>query len=150
MINLQDEKHFLVSSPSLDMMDESIPPFYVTLKVHEFLLYNFMIDSGASHNLMPKVIMGQLWLQIIRPYHVLRTFNSNKVSFLVLINDLVVTPTQILVKSIVMDIVVIDIPPKFGMLLSRSHCSKLGESDPNLKKNVKNYIYNCKYKDVVE
>lgn len=43
-----------------------------------------------------------------------------------MIEDLVVTLTQIPVKSVVLDIAVTDIPPKFGMLLSRSSCAKLG------------------------
>ncbi len=42
-----------------------------------------------------------------------------------LIKDLVVTLAQILAQSIVMDVVVIDIPPKFGMLLSRSWTARL-------------------------
>ena len=36
-----------------------------------------------------------------------------------IIKDMVVTLTQILTKSIVMDVVVADIPPKYIMLLSR-------------------------------
>ena len=42
-----------------------------------------------------------------------------------LIKDMVVTLTQLLAKSVVMDVVVADIPPKLGMLLSRSWNSKL-------------------------
>ena len=38
---------------------------------------------------------------------------------------MVVTLSQIHDKSIVMDVVVAEIPPKFGMLLSRSRASKL-------------------------
>ena len=38
---------------------------------------------------------------------------------------MVVTLAQIPAKSIIMDVVVADIPPKFGMLLSRSWDSKL-------------------------
>lgn len=47
------------------MIDEIVPPFYVTLKGHDFLLYNCMLDSGASNNLMPKVIMDQIQLQLL-------------------------------------------------------------------------------------
>jgi len=57
VISLQDEKPSVLFGPSLDLIDEIIPPFYVTLKAHDFLLYNWMLDSGSSHNLMPKVIM---------------------------------------------------------------------------------------------
>ena len=42
-----------------------------------------------------------------------------------LIKDLCVSLTQIPAKSLVMDIVVADIPPKYGTLLSRSWGAKL-------------------------
>lgn len=42
-----------------------------------------------------------------------------------MIKDLVVKLTQITVKSVVMDIVVADIPARFGMLLSRSWGSNI-------------------------
>ena len=42
-----------------------------------------------------------------------------------LIKDLVISLHQIPEKSIVMDIVVADVPAKFGMLLSRSWSTKL-------------------------
>ena len=42
-----------------------------------------------------------------------------------MIKDLVVNLAQINVKRIVMDIIVVDIPPRFSMLLSRSSCSKV-------------------------
>ena len=85
-----------------------------------------MLDSGASHNLMPKSIMDQLKLNITKSYHDLYTFDSKRVPYLGLTKDLVVTLAQIPVKSVVLDIFVTDIPPKFEMLLSRSCCAKLG------------------------
>jgi hypothetical protein len=42
------------------------------------------------------------------------------------IKDLFVTLFQLPMKSVVMDIVVVDVPPKFGMLLERSWIKKLG------------------------
>lgn len=87
-----------------------------------------MLDSGSSRNLMPKVIMDKLQLQATCFYHDLCTFDSKKVPCLGLIKYLVVTLAQIPVKSVVLDIVVIDIPAKFGMLLSRSCYAKIGGS----------------------
>ena len=43
-----------------------------------------------------------------------------------MIKDLAVTLTQASMKTMVMDIVVDDIPPKFGCLLSRSWMKRLG------------------------
>jgi len=88
-------------------------------------LHNAMLDSGASHNLMPKVIMETLGLQVTRPYKDLFSFDSKRFQCVGLIKDVVVGLTQIAAKTIVMDIVVADIPPKFGMLLSRSWAAKI-------------------------
>jgi len=79
-----------------------------------------MLDSSALHNLMPKVVMEKLGLDITRHYKSLYSFDSNEVRCLGLIKDLCVTLAQIPAKSLVMDIVVAYIPPKYGMLLSRS------------------------------
>lgn len=87
-----------------------------------------MLEFGASRNLMPKVIIDQLQLQITRPYHGLYTLDSKKVPYWRLIKDLVAKLAQIPVKSIIFNIVVTDIPPKFGMLLLRSCCARLGGS----------------------
>lgn len=64
-------------------------------------------------------------LDITRRYKDLYLFDSNQVKFHGLIKDLCVNLVQILTKSVVMDIVVADIPPKYGMLLSRSWGAKL-------------------------
>ena len=84
-----------------------------------------MLDSVASYNLMPKEIMETLNLDITRPYKDLFSFDSSKVKCLGLIKDLCVTLVQYPGKSIFMDIVVADIPPKYGTLLSRSWGAKL-------------------------
>jgi hypothetical protein len=84
------------------------------------------MDSGASHNLMPKTIMDELGLEITKTYHDLYAFDSRKVKCIGVIKDLFVTLFQLPMKSVVMDIVVVDFPPKFGMLLSRYWIKKLG------------------------
>jgi len=84
-----------------------------------------MLDSGASHNLMPKVLMERLGLEITKPYKDLYSFDSSRVKSLGLIKYLCLNLAQVLAKHLVMDIVVVDIPPKYGMLLSRSWGVKL-------------------------
>jgi len=84
-----------------------------------------MFDLGASHNLMPKSIMEKLNLDITRPYKDLFSFDSSPVNCLGLIKDLCVSLVQYPNKTILMDVVVADIPPKYGMLLSRSWGAKL-------------------------
>ena len=75
---------------------------------------------------MPKKVMDELGLEITNKYHEIYTFDSKKFKCLGVIKDLVVSLTQLPMKSLVIDIMVADIPSRFGMLLSRSWSKKLG------------------------
>jgi len=97
----------------------------VSLNIHDKILNNAMFDSRASHDLMPKSVMEKLDFDITRPYKDLFSFDSSQVKCLGLIKDLCVSLVQYPTKTILMDIVVPDIPPKYGMLLSRSWGAKL-------------------------
>jgi hypothetical protein len=128
VINLEDDRPNITFGPHFEGSKDNVAPFYITLNIHDQLLHNCMLDSGASHNVMPKIIMERLGLQITRPYGNLYSFDSRKVKCMGMIKDLVVTLAQVPVKSILMDVVIADIPPKYGMLLSRSWGAKLGGS----------------------
>ena len=107
------------------LKSKDVPPFYISLTIHDMFLHNVIFDSGASHNLMPKTIMECLRLDITKPYKDLYSCDSREVKCLGLIKDLVVSLHQIPEKNLIMDVVVADVPPKFGMLLSRSWVAKL-------------------------
>jgi hypothetical protein len=119
-VNLQDEKTTVVLVPLIEDIDDSSPPFYTSLNIHDKVLHNCLMDLGASHNLMPKIVIEELRLKITKTYHALYSFDSRKVQCLGVIKYLVVTLSPLPMKSVVMDIVVANVPPKFGMLLSRS------------------------------
>jgi hypothetical protein len=125
-INLQDENPTVFLGPMVEDRDDSSPPFYTSLNIHDKVLHNCLMDSGASHNLMPKIVMEELGLEVTKAYHDLYSFDSRRVQCLGVIKDLVVSLFQLPMKSVVMDIVVADVPPKFGMLLSRSWIKRLG------------------------
>ena len=95
------------------------------LIVHDMVLHNAMLDSGASHNLMPKGVVESLGLYITRPYKDLYSFDSKRVKCLGLIKYMVVSLTKLPSKTVVVDVVVADIPPKFGVWLSIYWNSKL-------------------------
>jgi hypothetical protein len=76
---------------------------------------------------MAKVIMEKLGLHITKHYKDLYIFYSNKVQCLPLIKDLVVKLAQVPSKSIMMEIIIYDVPPSFGMLLLRSWGEELGD-----------------------
>lgn len=125
-LNLQDDRPTILFGRHVEENEKTdVPPFYIILNVHDKTLHNGMLDSGASHNLMPKVVMDSLGLDITRPYKDLFSFDSRQEKCLGLIKYLIVTLAQILGKSVIMDVVVVDIPAKFGMLLSRSWAAKL-------------------------
>jgi hypothetical protein len=126
-VNVTDDKLELLFGPEVDGKHENgiVPSFYISLNIHEKTLHNAMLDSGASHNLMPKAVMEKLGLDITRPYKDLYSFDSSKGKSIGLIKYLCVTLAQIPARSLVMDIVVVDIPPKYGMLLSCSWGDKL-------------------------
>jgi hypothetical protein len=126
-VNVLDDTPELLFGPEVDgkTVVTGVLPFYVSLHIHDKILHNAMFDSGASHNLMPKAVMERLNLDITRPYKDLFSFDSSQVKCLGLIKDLCVSLVQFPNKTILMDVVVADIPPKYGMLLSRSWGAKL-------------------------
>jgi hypothetical protein len=127
VINLEYDKPNITFGPHFEGARDIIAPFYITLNVQDRLLHNCMLDSGASHNVMPKSIMEKLCLEITRPYGDLYSFDSRRVKCMGMIKDLVVTLAQVLVKNVLIDLVIADIPPKYGLLLSRSWGAKLGD-----------------------
>jgi len=127
MVNVEDDQPEIIFGYETNgkSHDNDAPPFYISLRLHDFVLHNAMFDSGASHNLMPKTIMDKLGLDITRKYHDLYSFASSRVRCIRLIKDLVVSLDQLPMKNVLMDVVVADIPPRFGMLLSRFWVTKL-------------------------
>jgi hypothetical protein len=117
LVNIQDEKPVVILGPLIEYRDDSSHPFYTSLNIHDNMLHNCLMAYGSSHNIMPKTVMDELGLEIIKTYHDLYSFDSRKVQCLGVIKDLVVTLLQLPMKSVVMDIVVANVPPKFGMLL---------------------------------
>ena len=91
VLNLEDEKPNITFGPHFEGAKDTIAPFYITVNVYDQLLHNCMLDSRASHNVMPKIIMDKLGLHITRPYGDLYSFDSRRVKCMGMIKDLVVT-----------------------------------------------------------
>jgi hypothetical protein len=69
LVNLQDENPEVILGPMVEDRDDSSPPFYTSLNIHDKVLHNCLMDSGASHNLMPKIVMEELGLEVTKAYH---------------------------------------------------------------------------------
>jgi len=93
MVNVEDDQPEMNFWPAMngESLDNDVPPFYISLRLHDFVLDNAMFDSGASYNLMPKAIMDKLGLDITRKYHDLYSFDFSRVRCIGLIKDLVVS-----------------------------------------------------------
>jgi hypothetical protein len=46
-VNLQDEKPEVVLGPMVEDKDDSSPPFYTSLNIHDKVLHNCLMDSGV-------------------------------------------------------------------------------------------------------
>lgn len=71
MVNVEDDHPELIFGLAIEGQpeDSEVPPFHLSLRLHEYILHNAMLDSGASHNLIPKAIMEKLGLDITQKYH---------------------------------------------------------------------------------
>jgi hypothetical protein len=56
-VSLQDEKPSVILGHMVEDRDDSSPHFYTYMNIHDKVLHNFLMDSRASHNLVPKTVM---------------------------------------------------------------------------------------------
>ena len=92
-VNLNDDQPELLFWQKVDgkTQEGGVPPFYVSLNIHDKITQKAMLDSGASHNMIPNIVIEKLRLEITRTYKYLYSFDSSKVRCLGLIKDLCVT-----------------------------------------------------------
>ena len=63
ILELTDDNPTISFGPKVEIIDdEEVPPFYLSLNVHDMVVHNSMLDSGASHNLMPKGVVESMGL----------------------------------------------------------------------------------------
>lgn len=126
--NEPKDEEIVLKSMNCYVGNEDHLPFYVSLIVNDRLLHNCMLDSGASSNVMTKKVMEQLNLRVSRPYHNICSMDSKRIEVCGIIKDLQVFLAAYPDRIMTMDIVVIDVPDSWGMLLSRKWASDLGGS----------------------
>jgi hypothetical protein len=102
------------------------PPFFMTLLMNNKSLNNCMLDSGVGANMMSLKDMQQLGLKVTRPYINVYGFESRAIPTHGVIENVEVFPKEYLERIIHIDIVVVDVPDVWGMLLSRKFASMLG------------------------
>ena len=85
-----------------------------------------MLDSGASSNVMTRKVMEQLNLRVTQPYHNVCAMDAREVEVVGIILNLQVKLAKYPDIDMSMDVVVIDVPDNWGMLLSRKWAATLG------------------------
>ena len=90
------------------------PHFYLSLGMKDLLLNNFMLDSGASTNVISLKVMKKLGLKTNQPYENVCGIDSKNVKFLRVCEDVEVFLIDFPHIIILMDIVVIDILDAWG------------------------------------
>jgi hypothetical protein len=123
-----EDPPILLQSMHYDPRKEEHAPFFITLVVNDLLLHNCMLDSGDSANVMSLKVMNQLGLNITRPYRNVCGIDSKSIKFCGVIKDLKVHLYTYPEVSLSMDVIVIDVPNAWGMLLSRKWAATLGGS----------------------
>lgn len=93
-------------------------PFYLTLIVGDKLLHNSMIDSRASTTVMPKQIAEVLNIKYDPLNKGVMQLDENRVQTIGLIKNLPLTLFACPSITVSQEVVIIDIPPIFGLCLS--------------------------------
>jgi hypothetical protein len=81
------------------------------------VLHNYMLASRAFANVIPLSVIQQLDLNVTRPYKSVFGLDFRAMYTHGLIKDVVVHLVASPDISMIMDIVVVDLPPSYGMLL---------------------------------
>ena len=45
-----------------------VPPFYISIENHDLTLHNWLVDSGATNNIMPLLVMEALGMRCTKYY----------------------------------------------------------------------------------
>jgi hypothetical protein len=99
-----------------------IPPFYISIENHDVVLHNCLVDTGATNNIMPLVVMESLGMNCTKYYETgesIYAIDSRKVPAYGEIKDFYSWITMAPHIIIVFNIIVIDLPPAYGIFGKR-------------------------------
>lgn len=105
-----------------------VDPFFLSLMINGKLLKNCMIDSGASNTVMPAKIMKSLGIKVDTPHGRCQAMDSREVPVIGTIKAFPYKLAAFPDKQLTMSVLVVDIPPQHGMLLSRKWSASMGGS----------------------
>jgi hypothetical protein len=121
-----EDHHVILNTMYHGKQREETPPFYLSLGVNGLHLNNCTLDFGDSINVIPLNFMKQLGLKTTHPYENVYGIDSKKVKVYGLIEYFEVYLQEFPQISLIVNIVVIDVPDAWGMFLSISWYANLG------------------------
>jgi hypothetical protein len=104
------------------------PPFFMTLMMNIKYLNNCMLDTGVDENMMSLKVMQQMGLKVTRPYRNVCGFESKSIPTHGVVENVEVQLKEFPKKTVHIDIIVVDVPDMWGMLLSRKFGAMIGGS----------------------
>jgi hypothetical protein len=104
------------------------PPFFMTLTMNNKYLNNCMLDTGTGANMMSLKVMPQMGLKVTRPYRNVCGFESKAIPTHGVVENVEVHLKEYPEKTVHIDIIVVDVPDVWGMLLSRKFGAMIGGS----------------------
>jgi hypothetical protein len=102
------------------------PPLFMTLFINNKFLNNCMLDSGAGANIMSLKVMERSGLRVTRPYRNVCGFESISIPTHGVVENVEICLGRYPERVIHMDIVVVDVPDVWGMILSKKSVAMLG------------------------
>jgi hypothetical protein len=102
-----------------------VPPFLLTFEVFNINLHNCLVDRGASSNVMPLSICKKLNTVLLKSDKHIIQLDINRVKVIGELKDVMIKMATHRKFVQVIDIIVVDIPEAYGLLLSRDWSKKL-------------------------
>jgi hypothetical protein len=102
-----------------------VPPFFLTFEVFNRNLHNCLVDSGASSNVMPLPICKKLNVVPLKSDKHVIQLDITQVKVMGELKDVMIIIATYPMFLQVIDIIVVDIPEAYGILLSRYWSKKL-------------------------
>jgi hypothetical protein len=107
----------ILNTMYLDRTRDKNPPLYLSLGMNGLFLNNYMVDSGASTNFMSLKVMEQIGLKTTQPYRNVCGIYSIRFKFFGVCEDVEVFLIDFPHIILLMDILVIDVPYSWEILL---------------------------------
>jgi len=101
------------------------PPFYLSLRLEGWVVNNYMIGTRAAITMIPKAVVDEMKLYITRCIDGVIQLDSSSIDVFGSIKRVQITLNALLDIHVVQDIIVVYLPPLFGICVSREFIAKL-------------------------